>query len=362
MVPSKMFDKSQAINDFYMNYANVVRPIFEEQESVRKKHLALLIFSTIFFIGLVITFCVVDYLSSLVVIPAILLIIVVIGIVRNFRLKIKEKCMPLLLQAFGNIRWSSEASVISDTKLRSSELFSTYNKRTNDDTFVGVYKGVKYYVSETNMWYESGSGKRKTVWPVFNGVVISFASNKVVKNKTIVTTKGDVNVRNSHPILWVSAIILLVQILPSFFTGNKMSFDFLLSIWPVFLIIVLYLVIGLFVRKEGEVLNEIKLEDPEFNKKYQVFSSDEIEGRYLITPSFMERFRTLHTSFGTSKAKCSFYDDNIMFAISTKKNLFEIGDLFTPLTNPKQVNVFLSEISAIFDLIDYFKLDEKTGL
>ena len=115
-------------------------------------------------------------------------------------------------------------------------------------------------------------------------------------------------------------------------------------------------------KKAKESLNSIILEDPEFNKKYNVYSSDQIESRYLVTTAFMERFKTLHTAFGSNKAKCSFFDDKVMFAISTNKNLFEIGDLFHPLTDMKHINDFMKEISAIYEIIDYFKLTEKTGL
>ena len=110
-------------------------------------------------------------------------------------------------------------------------------------------------------------------------------------------------------------------------------------------------------------MSNMQLEDPEFNKKYDAYTQDQVEGRYLITPTFMERFKNLHTSFGTNKAKCAFFDNKIMFALSTKKNLFELaGGIFSSLKNPKQTKIFYEEISAIYDLIDYFKLDEKTGL
>ena len=66
--------------------------------------------------------------------------------------------------------------------------------------------------------------------------------------------------------------------------------------------------------------------------------------------------------FGAKKAKCSFFDDEIMFAISTNKNLFEIGSLFKSFNDPTSINAFYYELSSIYDMIDYFKLDEKTGL
>ena len=356
----KEFDKSQAVFEFYKNYANIVAPILKEEEYYRKGQFGLFLF-VILVTCILATILAFFNLAPMVMIVVIIAVIVEYLIYNNFRKRIKQRCMPLLLDAFGDITWYQESDMISDVDLQQSELFSTYNRRSNDDSFIGTYKGVQYEVSETSMHYVTGSGRRKMVWPVFNGVVISFDSNKLVKNKTIIATKGDVNVRNANPLVWLFGIGIAVHFLPLLFSLNVWSL--LKSALPMILFIVgVLLLIKFFTNRDREILNEIKLEDPEFEKRYKAYSSDEIEGRYLITPTFMERFRTLHTSFGTSKAKCSFYGNKVMFAISTRKNLFEIGDLFTPLTNPKQINTFLSEISAIFDLIDYFKLDEKTGV
>ena len=107
---------------------------------------------------------------------------------------------------------------------------------------------------------------------------------------------------------------------------------------------------------------EIKLEDPEFNKKYKAYSTDQIEGRYLIIPAFMERFKNLHKAFGTNTASCSFYDDTLMFAMPTNKNLFELGNLFKTLENVNNMENFFNEISAVYIISDYFKLNENSGL
>lgn len=106
---------------------------------------------------------------------------------------------------------------------------------------------------------------------------------------------------------------------------------------------------------------KIRLEDVKFAKKFKVFSEDEVEARYLVTTAFMERFLNLTTSFGAKKAKCAFFSNKVMFAISTRKNLFEFGSLFKTLEKPKNVT-FFNELMSILDMIDYFKLDEKLGL
>ena len=115
--------------------------------------------------------------------------------------------------------------------------------------------------------------------------------------------------------------------------------------------------------KKQKSLKKILLEDLEFNKKYNTYSADEVEGRYLVTTAYMQRFKNLHTAFGIRNAKCSFFDDEIIFALSTSKNFFELsGNIFISLKDTKQIKKFYEEISAIYDIIDYFKLSEKTGL
>lgn len=105
----------------------------------------------------------------------------------------------------------------------------------------------------------------------------------------------------------------------------------------------------------------IKLEDINFRKRFNVYSEDEVEARYLISPAFMERFLNLTLSFGTKKAKCVFFENKIMFAISTRKNLFEQGNLFKPFSVNEGIK-FFKEFTSILDIIEYFKLDEETKL
>ena len=51
-----------------------------------------------------------------------------------------------------------------------------------------------------------------------------------------------------------------------------------------------------------------------------------------------------------------------MIAISTDRDLFEIGSLYKSLEDTESINSFFNEIYSILELIDYFKLNEKTGL
>ncbi len=272
---------------------------------------------------------------------------------KNFAMKLKCGCLRYVLKLFDDIKWKNNAYVIGNIKLNNSGLFGDFNRRQTDDEFVGSFKDVSFKICETAMQYESGSGKNRTCISVFKGVVISFKSNKTIKNRTIIATKGDLTKKNSYLLLYISLIWI--------------GFDLFLksmNIVAVLVIVAIAALIIYFVSKnqEGEPLNEVTLEDPRFCKKFNAYSSDQVEARYLLTTAFIERFQNLNTAFGAKKAKCSFFDDEIMFAISTNKNLFEIGSLFKSLNDPTSINAFYDELSSIYDMVTYFKLDEKIGL
>ena len=112
-------------------------------------------------------------------------------------------------------------------------------------------------------------------------------------------------------------------------------------------------------RNKEEKLDKIILEDPKFNKKYNAYSSDQVEGRYILTTAFIERFQNLQTAFKSKNIKCSFYDNKLMIAISTNKNLFEICNINKSFENTKDILEFYKQVSSIYQIIDYFKLDKK---
>ena len=111
---------------------------------------------------------------------------------------------------------------------------------------------------------------------------------------------------------------------------------------------------------------KVKLEDVEFSKFFDVRSKDQVEARYLLTPVFMEKLKELQSVFGDgsnlNNIRCSFFSGKVMFAIPTNKDVFEFGDLFTPLVDKIRILKFIDELEAICKIIDLFRLYENTGL
>ncbi|MBQ7450342.1 DUF3137 domain-containing protein, partial [bacterium] len=189
---------------------------------------------------------------------------------------------------------------------------------------------------------------------VFKGVIINFKINKNVKNRTIVTTKKNKTAQHVPIVSYIVLIILLLAVWNAFGIFGKI-------ISVAFGLYVIYY--DLFVDKTKEKFQKVVLEDLDFNKIFNVYSSDQVEARYLVTTSFMERFKNLQDNFGAKVVKCSFYDNNkLMIAISTNKDLFEIGCLYKSFYDKTYLKQFYKELSSIYFLIDYFKLDEDTKL
>lgn len=345
--------KNEKFLNFYKKYEKEITPYIEKYEKERIKEICkLIILPTIIILILAL------YQFNTVLVIAIYGGFFIFRYFKNkyfcgnkkFKSLVKKDLLPKILESLEGISWCSGKETISDETIRKSQLFESYNIRENDDAFTGEYKGVTFKVSETNLSYESGSGDDHTVSNVFKGIIILIDSNKEIKAHTKIQPKMDKKTE-------IICTLLLVFLWGSLLYYAISSESYFISC--IFLFSGIISIISLFSHSN----KEMNLEDPDFNKKYIVTTEDQVEGRYLITTGFMDRFKNLQTAFGTKNIECAFFDNKIMFALHTNKDFFELsGGLFHSLKHPKQVKSFYEETTAIYDIIDYFKLDEKTGL
>lgn len=225
---------------------------------------------------------------------------------KGFEHKLKERILPVLMKAFGNFQWST-MDTIDTSEIVTSRLFSGFEHRDSDDNFIGTYNNMPIAISETELYYyTSGSRGNRQKHTTFKGVIITIGVGKNFTGHTIIRVKGLFGARRTY--------------------------------------------------------EEVKLEDPEFDKKFFVDSNDQVEARFLITPAFMERFKRISNAFGAKHAECSFKDGKVMIALATMKDLFKLGSLNTPLTDTKPYEVFLNEILSILEMIDHLKVTQKIGL
>jgi hypothetical protein len=197
-------------------------------------------------------------------------------------------------------------------------ILPTHEDASTEDYVGGNYKTVPLSLFECRLTSTSGSGKNRHTTVHFEGLVITLEVPKRFTGHTVIKRdKGSV--------------------------GNWFGKTFAGGLTPV------------------------KLEDPRFEERYEVYGTDQIEARYLLNPAFMERLIELEDLFaqhqsGNCSIQCAFKDGKLLFAIPTTKEWFATGSIFKPANFIDEINQILKEMDQLFAIIDVLKLDDRTGL
>jgi len=101
-------------------------------------------------------------------------------------------------------------------------------------------------------------------------------------------------------------------------------------------------------------LQKVGLEDPQFERIFEVFGSDQVEAREILDPVFMEQLVALETSYAGEHMRCGFVGPDLLLAVEGPLR-FEIGGMFTSLVDRTRVERIAGDIEAVFKLIDSFK-------
>ncbi len=103
--------------------------------------------------------------------------------------------------------------------------------------------------------------------------------------------------------------------------------------------------------KMGVKEQKVRLEDPVFEKAFEVYGSDQVEARFLLTPDFMERLIGLERAFQGKQLRCAFAGGEMLLAVAGK-NLLEAGSMHRRMDDLGRVREMLQDFAAIFLLID----------
>ena len=101
-------------------------------------------------------------------------------------------------------------------------------------------------------------------------------------------------------------------------------------------------------------LKKVGLEDPVFEKVFEVFGSDQVEAREILTPTFMQQLVDLESAYAGQHIRCGFEGADLLIAVEGKDR-FEIGSMFSTLVNRARVEGIARDLEAVFRMIDGFK-------
>ncbi len=101
----------------------------------------------------------------------------------------------------------------------------------------------------------------------------------------------------------------------------------------------------------------IKLEDPEFEKAFVVYSDDQIEARYILTPALMQRMVELKRKVG-GRVYFAFTGSKVHVAIPTSKDHFE-PRIFSTLLDVSAIEQYYHDLQLISGIIEDLNLNTR---
>ena len=122
------------------------------------------------------------------------------------------------------------------------------------------------------------------------------------------------------------------------------------------IIFTFYLVVKQLKNMSKKLANQkVNLEEITFNKYWNILSDDQIEARYILTPVLMEKINEIKRLYKGKYIDFSFFENKMMIAIHTRKNMFETTSLFKPALEYDKVKEVVYQLYSIFSIIDTLK-------
>lgn len=157
----------------------------------------------------------------------------------------KSRVLPALAARVGDLTYKP-ASADKVHQLRAARILPECDSVQADDEIAGTHRGLGLSIIEARLRRRSG----KQTQTVFDGLLVEIMLPRSLTGTTAVLTDEGA-------------------------LGNFKT------------------------RWKTEGLETVRLEDPEFERRFEVYSNDQIEARALLTPAFMERFTSLAKSSGS---------------------------------------------------------------
>jgi hypothetical protein len=101
----------------------------------------------------------------------------------------------------------------------------------------------------------------------------------------------------------------------------------------------------------------VKLEDPEFEREFVVYGSDQIEARYILSPALMQRIMEFKNKVGT-KVHLSFVRSWVNIAIPFERDLWETSLLGKAL-DFKQIGEYHRDLELAFGIVEDLNLNTR---
>jgi hypothetical protein len=192
---------------------------------------------------------------------------------REYERLYKSRVLPALAARVGQLTYKP-ASAGDVEQLRAARILPECDSVHADDEIAGTHRGLGIRIIEARLRRRSGDDTRT----VFDGLLIEIMLPRHLTGTTAVLTDEGV-------------------------FGNLKT------------------------RWRTASMEPVRLEHQEFERRFEVYSDDQIEARALLTPAFMERFTALASSSGFSLPGALAEGNRLVVALPKRMGT---GDLFEP--------------------------------
>jgi hypothetical protein len=257
-----------------------------------------------------------DFLAFVLVPGIILAVTVYTHMMRGVKLQYKKLVVPSILKEIDPGLSYNPSGCIPKEEFRRSKIFTnSIDSYHGEDLVFGSYKGIPVRFSELKVQEKHSDGKNTTYHTFFDGVFMIADFNKDFKY--------------SHWVLPDTAEAAFGQVMGNFLQKLRLP-------------------------GRGHMT---RMEDPAFEKKFVVYTEDDVEARYILTPKLMHTMLTLSERFrkGASRIGFAFMNSNVYVAIPIEggRDLFEMpssGELGVETARRTQEE--LKEILSVFDVME----------
>lgn len=101
----------------------------------------------------------------------------------------------------------------------------------------------------------------------------------------------------------------------------------------------------------------VKLEDPEFERLFVVYGTDQIEARYILSTSLMERIKNFRIRTG-QEVYLSFVNSCVHVGVSTSRNMFE-PRFFSSMSDYSFAEQLLDDLQFALGIVDELNLNTR---
>ncbi|QYK09080.1 DUF3137 domain-containing protein [Shewanella mangrovisoli] len=238
---------------------------------------------------------------------------------RQFKRQVQQEIYPIMFKYFGEDFIYNREMRLDMNRLTAAKVLPNYDKASFGDYIQGQYKGIELVVNELTLTKdvrveEWDGNKRRTVTRTetrFRGTVVELSSHKQFIGHTVVLKDR----------------------------GGLANF----------------------LSDSHSGLQRVKLEDPLFEKEFDVFSTDQIESRYLLNTAFMERLQQLAKSFD-GEIQCAFFRNRLILFLPNRRSRFQMRSIFDSAHFSAEFSQLNREMKQLFAIIEVLKLNEHTGL